>query len=188
VAVNLTSLLLKLPDATGTVLYPRLAGAGDRDAHVETSAVCRHTLFIMALAALAYVAGGPFAIGLLYGHAYLGAIRPMLLMLPGIVMLSLYLLLTRNFTSRNRQQVNIVAAVTALAINVGLNCVLIPRWGISGAAVSTAVSYSAAATVLLVVFVRESGHSVADTVLVGRAELGGYVRRARGLLVGAAAE
>src|SRR5437773_1566869 len=51
-----------------------------------------------------------------------------------------------------------------------------------------ALSYSLAALMLLVVFVRESGHSVAETVLVGREEIGGYVRRARGLVPGAAAE
>jgi O-antigen/teichoic acid export membrane protein len=179
VAVNLTNLLLKVPDATGTVLYPRIAGAGDRDMHAQTSVVCRHTLFVMVVGALAYAIGGPFALRLLYGEAYAGAIRPMLLMLPGIVMISLYLLLTRNFTSRNRQQVNIVAAAAALAINVGLNALLIPRWGIAGAAVSTAVSYSIAALILLVMFVRESGYTVADTVLVRRTELDGYVQRAR---------
>jgi O-antigen/teichoic acid export membrane protein len=188
VAVNLTNLLLKLPDATGIVLYPRLAAAADRDAHAQTTAVCRHTLFIMAVAGLGYVVFGPTAVRLLYGQAYLGAIRPMLLMLPGVIMVSLYLLLTRNFTSRNRQQVNIVAAGAALAINVGLNCVLIPRFGISGAAISTAVSYSVAALILLVMFVRESGYTVAQTVLVGRAELSEYVRRARGLVPRAAAE
>ena len=51
-----------------------------------------------------------------------------------------------------------------------------------------ALSYSLAALMLLVVFVRESGHSLAETVLVGREEIGGYVRRARGLVPGAAAE
>jgi O-antigen/teichoic acid export membrane protein len=175
IAVNLTNLLLKLPDATGTVLYPRLAGAGERDAHAQTSAVCRHTIFIVALAAVVYLVGGRWVVQLLYGEAYMGAVQPMLLMLPGVVMLSLYLLLTRNFTSRNRQQVNIVAAAAALGINVALNWLLIPRLGIAGAAISHAISYSTAALILLVMFVRESGHSVADTLLMRPAELSGYV-------------
>jgi O-antigen/teichoic acid export membrane protein len=183
VAVNLTNLLLKIPDAAGTVLYPRLAEAGERDAHAATSRVCRHTLFVTATVSVVYVLGGPFAIRFLYGPRFAGAIRPMLLMLPGIVMISLYMILTRNFTSRNRQGVNIAAAVVALGINVGLNVLLIPRWGIAGAAVSTTVSYSMAALVLLVMFVRESGYTVRETVLVGRAEVGEYARlvaRARG--------
>ena len=174
VATNLALLLLRISDATGTVLYPRLAAAGERDAHAQTSAVCRHTLFITVLVALGYELFGGFAIRLLFGERYVAAILPMRLMLPGIVMISLYLILTRNFTSRNRQEVNIVAAGAALAINVGLNWVLIPRWGIAGAAVSTAVSYSTAALILLVVFARESGYGIAKTLFIGRADLDGY--------------
>jgi O-antigen/teichoic acid export membrane protein len=184
IAVNLVNLMLKVPDATGTVLYPRLAGAGAQDAHAQTSAVCRHTLFIMIVGATCYLLFGPFLIRLLYGQAYVGAIRPMLLMLPGIVMLSLYLLLTRNFTGRNRQQVNIVAACVALGVNFGLNWTLIPRFGIEGAAISTTVSYGIAALILLVMFVRESGHTVAQTVLMRPAELGGYLRQARAYIPG----
>jgi len=174
VATNLTNLLLKISDATGTVLYPRLAAAGERDAHAQTSAVCRHTLFMTVVVALGYELFGGVGIRLLFGERYAGAILPMRLMLPGIVMISLYMILTRNFTSRNRQEINIAAAATALGINVGLNWVLIPRWGISGAAISTAVSYSAAALILLVAFARESGCSVAETLLIGRADLDGY--------------
>ena len=178
VAVNLTNLLLKIPDATGTVLYPRLAGLGDEDAHSATSRVCRYTLFITVAVGLGYVVFGSLVIRLLFGPKFSGSVRPMLLMLPGIVMISLYLILTRNFTSRNRQQVNLVAAVAALAINVGANWFLIPRFGISGAAVSTAISYSVAALILLVMFVRESGHSVTETLFVGRDDVGTLWRMA----------
>src|SRR5690242_15905137 len=154
IAVNLTNLLLKVPDATGTVLFPQLAGAKDEDAHAATSRVCRHTLFVTITLALGYALFGTLAIRVLYGQRYMDAVRPLMLMLPGIVMITLYLILTRNFTSRNRQGVNIAAAVAALGINVGLNAVLIPRLGIAGAAISTTVSYSAAALILLVMFVR----------------------------------
>jgi O-antigen/teichoic acid export membrane protein len=185
IAVNLTNLILRVPDATGTVLFPRLAGASEGEAHAQTAAVCRHTLFITVLAGFGYLCLGGVAIRVLYGEAYVDAIAPMLLMLPGVVMLSLYLLLTRNFTSRNRQEVNIAAAATALVVNVALNAILIPRLGISGAALSTAVSYSLAALILLVVFRRESGTSFGDTLVVRRHDFDGY-RRLAGLARGAA--
>jgi O-antigen/teichoic acid export membrane protein len=190
IAVNLGNLLLKVPDAAGTVLFPRLAEAAEADAHAATSRVCRHTLFVTTAMALGLALFGGLAVRILYGARYMGAVPPLLLMLPGVVMISLYLLLTRNFTSRNRQGVNIAAAATALTINVALNCVLIPRWGIAGAALASTASYSAAALILLFVFVRESGYTVTETVLVRPAEIGGYVRlaaRVRGL-VGAAGD
>ena len=42
------------------------------------------------------------------------------------------------------------------------------------AALSTAISYSLAALILLVVFVREAGASVRDTILVGADDLARY--------------
>jgi O-antigen/teichoic acid export membrane protein len=160
VAVNLTNLLLRVPDALGTVLFPRLAGSSDERAHVATAEVSRLTLALVALGCAGFALGGPVAIPVLFGARFRGAIAPMLVLLPGILMMSLYLILSRNFTSRNRQQINIVAAGLALGINVGSNLWLIPRYGIVGAAASSCLSYGVAALVLLVAFVRESGISL----------------------------
>jgi O-antigen/teichoic acid export membrane protein len=171
VAVNLTNLLLRAPDALGTVLFPRLAGTSDARAHAATAEVCRLTVALVALGALAFVVLGPLAIPLLFGERFRGAIAPMLVLLPGIVMMSLYLILSRNFTSRNRQQVNIVAAGLALGINVGSNLWLVPHWGIVGAALSSCLSYGVAALVLLVAFVRESGVSLGSVLWLRPAEV-----------------
>jgi O-antigen/teichoic acid export membrane protein len=176
IAVNVTNPILQIPDAIGTVIFPKLAGSSDASAHNRTSITCRHTLFATIVAAVVYVGGGSQVLTLFYGARYAPAIPPMFLMLPGIIMISMYQILTRNFTSRNRQQVNIVAAGVALAVNLVLNLILIPRFGISGAAVSTGVSYSLAALILLVIFVRESGTSLGSTVLIRAADLASYPR------------
>jgi O-antigen/teichoic acid export membrane protein len=129
------------------------------------------TVGLVVLGALGFVVAGPTAISLLFGARFTGAITPMLVLLPGIVMMSLYLILSRNFTSRNRQQVNIIAAALALGINVGTNLWLIPHWGIVGASLSSCLSYGVAALVLLVAFVRESGLSLAAVVCLRPAEV-----------------
>jgi O-antigen/teichoic acid export membrane protein len=172
----MTNLILKIPDALGTVVFPELARLGERDAQARTAAICRHTFFVTAVTGGAVGLAAPLLIGVLYGHRYAPAILPLRLMLPAVVMISLYLILTRNFTSRNRQQVNIIAAVGALAINVTLNLFLIPRYGIAGAAISTTVSYSTAALILLGVFLRESGSSLARTLVVRWDDLLAYQR------------
>lgn len=176
IAVNITNPILQIPDAIGTVIFPKLAGSSDIDAHARTAVTCRHTLFATILAAVFYAGVGSQALTIFYGDRYAPAIRPMLLMLPGIIMISLYQILTRNFTSRNRQQVNIVAAGVALGVNFTLNLILIPRLGISGAAISTAISYTLAALLLLFIFVRESGGSLRGTVMIRAADLASYPR------------
>jgi len=179
IAVNFGGFLMKIPEATGTVMFPRLAGSGDRDAHAATTRVVRYTLFILALGIAAFAVAGPIAIPLLYGNRFDGAIKPLLILLPGIFMMALYQLLTRNFTSRGKQEINIVAACVALTLNVTLNIFLIPRYGISGAALANGISYSIAALTLLVAFVRDSGHSVRETLLVRPTEIGDIARAAR---------
>jgi O-antigen/teichoic acid export membrane protein len=181
IAVNFATLLLRIPEASGTVMYPRLAGSADRDAHAATTRICRHTLFVLGIGVAAFAIVGPIAIPLVYGHRYDGAVKPLLILLPGLFVMALYNLLTRNFTSRGRQEVNIIAACVALALNVGLNLVLIPRYGIAGAALANGLSYGTAATMLLVAFVRTSGHSVAETLIIRRDELWEVVRIARRL-------
>jgi O-antigen/teichoic acid export membrane protein len=176
IAINVTNPILHIPDAVGTVIFPKLAGSSDASAHHRTSLTCRHTVFATVLAAVLYVGVGSQVLTFAYGDRYAPAITPMFLMLPGIIMISLYQILTRNFTSRNRQQVNIVAAGVALVANLVLNVALIPRFGIAGAAVSTAVSYSLAASILLAIFVRESGASLSATVLIRAADLAMYPR------------
>jgi O-antigen/teichoic acid export membrane protein len=178
IAANLTNMILRVPDATGTVLFPRLVASTELEAHAATARVCRHTIFVATLVGLGFLVAGPVAIPLLYGAPFAGAVRPMLILLPGVVVMSLYMILSRNFTSRARQEVNIVAALSALAVNVLLNVMLIPRWGIGGAAFAHTLSYGTAALVLLVVFVRESGRSPAETLFVTAAE----VRRLLGIV------
>ena len=51
-----------------------------------------------------------------------------------------------------------------------------PASEIEGAALANGVSYGTAAGILLVVFVRESGHTVRDTLLVRAADLGDLLR------------
>ncbi len=180
VAANMTSLLTRVWESTGTVLFPRLAASDDRTAHAATAKVARHTVFVALTGAVVLAVAGPIAVPLLFGDAFAGAVAPMLWLLPGLVMMALYQILTRNFTSRGKQEINILAAVLALGLNVGLNILLIPRWGIVGAAIAHDVSYSTAALVLLVAFVRESGHSVRDATTVSFAEIRAIATRVVG--------
>jgi Na+-driven multidrug efflux pump len=69
----------------------------------------------------------------------------------------MYVLLSRDFTARDRQVINVIAAYIALLGNIGLNVWLIPRLGIRGAAIGTGASYTVAALLLYVFFLRESG-------------------------------
>ena len=179
IGVNLAGLLLKISDATGTVLFPRLAASDPAQADLATMRVCRSTLLLTSLGAVGLAVVGPIAIPLLYGEPFRHATGPLLIMLPGVLLMAIYQILTRRFTSHARQEINILAALTALVLNVGFNFLLIPRYGINGAALAHAISYGTAACILLVAFVRESGHSPRTVLVAGRRDVDDLVKAAR---------
>jgi len=149
-------LMMHFPQTLGMVMFPQLASSDIARGHAMTAIACRQTLGMTLVCAFVLIAMGKLLIVTWYGAVYAPAAGPLAYVAGGIVAMSLYVLLSRNFTSRNRQAVNIFAAYLALGGNLALNFVLIPRQGIVGAALATFVSYSAASLILLVLFLRES--------------------------------
>lgn len=175
VAAAVAGVIWHIPDSIGTVLFPKLSSTEKTEViHHLTSIACRHTIFITGIAAVMLFAASGFLIKRIYGIEYTSAIRPLLILLPGVVMMSIYKVLTRNFSSRNRQQISVVAAASALILNVGLNVLLIPQLGITGVALSSTVSYSVTSGMLLVFFLKESGSGLKETVLMDRGDFRVY--------------
>jgi peptidoglycan biosynthesis protein MviN/MurJ (putative lipid II flippase) len=79
--------------------------------------------------------------------------------------MSVFTIITRDFTSRNKQAVNIRAGAAALVSNVALNVFAIPALGISGAALATSISYSLAAFMVIIPYHRESGIALVDALV-----------------------
>lgn|GEM_PF-561076 len=157
IGARLAEQMMQVPTSLGMAMFPRLAGSSEDRVHAMTAAACRQTLAITVVMALVLSLLGRFAIVALYGQRYAAAAGPLVYIAWGIVMMSQYVLLSRDFTARDRQVTNVIAAYVALVGNVSLNVVLIPRLGIIGAAIGTAASYSVAAVLLYGFFLRESG-------------------------------
>ncbi|MCX8072595.1 MAG: polysaccharide biosynthesis C-terminal domain-containing protein [Candidatus Binatia bacterium] len=164
-ALHFAEVLLEIPQAVGWVIYPKLASMDKADVHRTTAQTCRRTLLLTALAGLALVGIGPFLIPLWYGRAFAPAAAPLPFVAVGAVAMAIFTILSRDFTSRNRQSVNIFAGAVALGVNLGLNVFLIPLWGIVGAAVATAIAYCLAAGLLIGFFRLESGLSVREALV-----------------------
>jgi O-antigen/teichoic acid export membrane protein len=175
IAVGIATLLWYIPNTVGVVLFPTLSSVKDDNKIHEFSAqVCRHTMFITSLAALALGLAGKYIILFIYGAEYNNSVNSMLLILPGIIVMSLYKVLTRNFSSRNKQQVSIMAAGIALVVNIGLNLLWIPQFGIEGAALASTVSYILASALLVIRVRMESDLTIREMLFVNRTDLKNY--------------
>jgi O-antigen/teichoic acid export membrane protein len=156
IATSIAELVWYVPNSVGMVLFPKLSGTAECDIHLVTAEVCRHTFAVTAVVGLVVLVAGTIGIPILYGTAYRPAVQPLLLLIPGTTIMTLYKVLTRNFSSRDRQEISILAASVALILNLTFDWILIQRMGIAGAAVASTVGYTVAGLILLHEFLRES--------------------------------
>jgi Na+-driven multidrug efflux pump len=76
-----------------------------------------------------------------------------------------------DFTGRGRPGVNTAISGATLVLNVAVCLVLVPRYGTLGAAWATALVYTAQAIVFIAYYVRVSGKSPLDVLVLRRADL-----------------
>jgi O-antigen/teichoic acid export membrane protein len=109
---------------------------------------------MLALAAVVLMsAAGPLIRGI-YGREFLGAVRPLMLLVPGVVAWGAGRILAQ-FISYNagRPHLCTVVALVGAVLNIAGNLYSIPRWGLSGAAVASSLSYAATFGLMAVTFV-----------------------------------
>ncbi len=170
-ALHFTEIVLEIPQAIGWVIYPKMASLDKSDVHALTAQASRGTILLTATSGMVAAIGGPFLIPLWYGADFAAAARPLSYAMLGAVMMSVFTILSRDFTSRNKQAINISSGMVALVSNVLFNILLIPRYGIVGAAIATSMAYTLAAVMLLIAFRRDSGMGFREVLIPRRSDV-----------------
>ena len=156
VGVNLAELTWWVPLALGTVLFPK-ASAMDSESNFEMSAMaCRRTLVVTMLAGLGLLLVAPTAIPLVYGGNFVPSVTIFLILLPSGLFYTIHKVLGSSLSAHGMPQATLYAGLISLPLTVGLNVLMIPRWGITGAAIASDIAYAVNAAVILVLFVRVS--------------------------------
>lgn len=182
VATGILGRLRIVPETMSVALYPELAAASPERSAALVAAALRHSVVFVGLGMVGLAVVGPVALPMIWGAPYAASVRPFLVLLPGIALLTVYRLLARYFIATDRQSVNLTALLVSIPVNLALNFVLIPRFGTVGAALASLSSYGLEAIIITVVFVRTSGHGMRDCFLLRASDLHVYRRRLEPLL------
>lgn len=171
-AVAVAELPRTVSGAVSTVLLPRVASADPRANAATVPLVSRHlTAVNLAFGAVLALVGHPL-IGLLYGPAFLPAYLPFLLLLPGVVMAGVWNVFEAELVGTGRPlRLSMFSGLT-LALNLALNLVAIPRFGIVGAAATSGFTYALLGLCLVLDYrARHPGVSLRDLLLVSPQEI-----------------
>jgi O-antigen/teichoic acid export membrane protein len=189
-AVLLAQSLRLIPSAAQAVLFPTVAkGEGSREAAGIQIARANRLLMLVSVAGGSVLAvGGGWCVHVMFGPEFQGGVTALLWLIPGTVLFTTCTVLAAYFSGIGKPQINLVSALSGLCITIPLDLVLIPRFGIRGAAVASSVSYAVSAGVTALFFVRETGIPLRrlfladrdDFALIGRAIARVSSRTARG--------
>jgi O-antigen/teichoic acid export membrane protein len=143
VAVQIAERLWLPSKVLSTVLLPRMAEMHAKDdAREITPLMSRLVLWGTVAICLVVALVATPVIRVLFGEAYLAAISPLLWLLPGIALASSSRIVANDFAARGRPEWNSWLSGAIIVVNVIANVILIPRYGINGAAIATTISYA----------------------------------------------
>lgn len=166
--------------AVSTALFPTIANERTESARRSiTPLVARNTLWLTAILAGILVLVAAPVVDLLYSARFGASAAVVRILAPGIVLFSAARVLGNDIAARGRPLVNSVVAAISVVCNIALNVVLIPRYGINGAAWASTASYSVLFVATAVVYRRLTQVPLRVLVIPSREDGARYVRLLR---------
>jgi len=144
IGANLGEKLWLLSQSVSTVLFPKIASLKDNEMQRRwiTPFISRHIFLGTSLAAALLFWITPTLIQLFYGDEFVEAAAVLRVILPGVVFLTISRIVSNDISGRGHPGVNTVLSGVSLLINLTANLLLIPRWGVLGAAWASSISYT----------------------------------------------
>ncbi len=158
-------LLLIVPEAVTTPLMKRLLQQ-DEGMGKLTPLALRLTATVMLGACLGMALIGEWLIVTLFGAAYQPAYPALLALLPGLLGLCYASILRLDLLGKNRPGTVSLLMGAGAALNLLLNVLMIPAWGIVGAALASSIAYLVVTVAMLVLYCRLSGVSLGQTLIM----------------------
>jgi PST family polysaccharide transporter len=166
-AVRILEMTMILPVAFCSTLFPKIVHSSrmtsEEERQFQVSRFFRCVALLAYVVALGLMVLGPWGIRLLFGEAYAAAGTVLRIFAAGLVFKYLICARGQIFVSENIIRLSLVSSTIGLLVNIVANLVLIPRFGLTGAASATFISLIAT---LFCVFVPKSSYRWIGLVLL----------------------
>lgn len=154
IGIGLSEKALLIPDTVKNVLISKLAKGKDAD---EVAKVMRICFFASIVTAIAITVLSGLLVSVLYGTEYKGAEKVTYITIWGTIVMVFFKMVSQYNVIQHKQQYNVIFLGIAIFVNIIFNLILIPRFGIYGAAIATIIGHFISSIVFLIYFHKVSG-------------------------------
>ena len=170
-----------LPSSIIAVIFPKINAEEKpkKELIAKYSRISLFLVFLMAIGALLFISP---VIGLLYGQAFLASVKPIILLLPGLIAWSVAAVLSQYFFSIGYPLKITISWFLVAVLNIVLNFIYIPQYGMAAAALSSTVTYLFALGFHYYFFHKETGMGFYDVFVPRKEEIKSIFERVVGFL------
>ncbi|MCK6258704.1 flippase [Fictibacillus sp. WQ 8-8] len=171
-AMNIGERLTIFAASISNVLYPKIAAIEtDEERNHLTSLVSRNIMAITLVIALIGTIVAKDLIVTLFGHQYENSASLLQITLPGVALLSVEKILSNDIAGRGKPELNMYLSIFNVLFNLVLNVVLIPRYGVTGAAFSATITYFVSFLVKVVLYKKVTNEPYHRFLLIKKSDL-----------------
>ena len=174
-AVYIAESVWQVSGSLALATYARVGSLSRAEAAQLTARVMRHTVVLLGVVCAMLFIAADVIEAALGGEKYAGVASALRYLLPGVLVYGLAQAFSGFYTyQRGLPWVAALVAGAGLLVDIALAIILVPRMGIDGAALASAIAYSAAIIGGLAVFVRKEHLGAQQVFRFGRAEFEDY--------------
>lgn len=174
VGVSLANMLWLIPDALKDVLVSKTSR---EDSISEIVTVTKYSLYFSIFIVIGFVVFGKIFINIFYGKEFLNSYFCTIILFIGCLSMVIYKLLHPIYISNGEQLYVVKVLFFSVITNVILNIILIPKFNIYGASVSSVFSYSLCSIIFLMNFCKKYNVRVSQFFVIKVCELNKLLRK-----------
>ena len=143
-AINIANLTYQIIISVTFVIFPLVSEAtfanDGRRTQAYISNTVRYSLMIMALVATLFSANASEVMRIIYPLSYQTGSQALAIVAYGMLLFGLFYVLTTIISASGRPEISLVFGFSTIAASAALNALLIPSYGLTGAAIGTTAS------------------------------------------------
>ncbi|MGF2120300.1 polysaccharide biosynthesis C-terminal domain-containing protein [Enterococcus casseliflavus] len=174
VAAGIITYFWFIPDAFKEVLVSRVTREKGSD---STNIAIKVSLLVMIIVIIAFLIFGNIAIYIFYGKEFMASYPITLILSIGGISMIFYKMIGVVLLAEGDTKVYFINLFISAASNVAINFLVIPIWGMYGAAVSTVISYTICGWLFLVFYCKKTDQSIREVLFFKKGELKRMVRK-----------
>lgn len=172
VGTSLAELIWQLPASISLVLFSKSASSkNDIEAHTRAVRILRLSLPILFIVCIIFALLSKYFITIIYGTDFQRSAEIINILLPGIFIITISKVLHPDMAARGYPLYGLYVFIGPLLINILLNILMIPKYGIIGAAWASTISYIIGGFLYGMVYAKKIGIKLSQLLILQKEDI-----------------